>query len=125
MVNGLFGERGMRSLEYGIEALSLRHRVIANNLANISTPGFKKSDISFIDELRSQLDAEDSGIRGTVFTPRVFTVRGTAERLDGNNVNPEQEMAKLAENTLLYNAVARQLTYRIYALRLAITEGRR
>ncbi|MCR4398803.1 MAG: flagellar biosynthesis protein FlgB, partial [Firmicutes bacterium] len=49
----------------------------------------------------------------------------TSQRNDRNNVDIDREMTLLAENTLLYNALARQLSQKISLLRTVITEGRR
>lgn len=129
MLADMFGSRGFRALEGGLGALSLRHRVIANNIANSNTPGFKKSEVSFARELAAFLEAGGGGAGGGAggarFQPRVLRVDTTAQRVDGNNVDVEEEMAKLAENTLLYQAVSRRLSGKISLLRLAITEGRR
>lgn len=131
MLGKVFNERGFLALEKGLEALSLRHRVISDNVANANTPGFKKSEVSFAFELSRFLDARDragsgpAGAEAAAFRPRVFRVAGTSQRLDGNNVDVEEEMAKLAENTLLYEATTRQISSELTRLRLAISEGRR
>lgn len=129
MLGKVFNERGFLALEKGLEALSLRHGVIADNIANANTPGFKKSEVSFASELLRFLDergrSAPSAAGDPAFRPRVFRVAGTAQRLDGNNVDVEEEMAKLAENTLLYEATARQISSELTRLRLAISEGRR
>lgn len=120
MLEQVFRERGFLALEKGLEALALRQRVIAHNLANVNTPGFKKSEVDFAGALRRYLRDPQGGFR-----PRVYTLAGTSQRLDGNNVDPEEEMTRLTENALLYEAAARQLSSAIARLRLAISEGRR
>ncbi len=133
-MQGIFGERGLLALEKGLEGLALRHRVLANNIANANTPGFKKSEVSFASELAAYLDRQPrergvallaGGADREEFRPRVYRVLATSQRVDGNNVDIEEEMAKLAENTLLYEAAVRQLSAKLNYLRLAITEGRR
>lgn len=126
MIEEAFSGRGTVALEKGLEALALRHRVIANNIANANTPGFRKSEVSFAQVLSRYLDrSARPGGAGEPFRPMVFQVMGTTQRLDGNNVDIEVEMANLAENTLLYQAVARQLSSKLSYLRMAISEGRR
>jgi len=126
MLGEVFNERAFLALEKGLGALALRHRVIADNIANANTPGFKKSEVSFARELARFLERTGRGSGpAPAFRPRVFTVTGTSQRLDGNNVDIEEEMAKLAENTLLYEATARQLSAHLVRLRLAVSEGRR
>lgn len=138
-MQGIFGERGFLALEKGLEALALRHRVLADNVANANTPGFKRADVSFAAELAAYLDRQ-AGRRGAPlrggsggaagagqaeFRPRIWRMVTTSQRLDGNNVDIEAEMARLAENALLYEAAVRQLSAKLNCLRLAITEGRR
>ncbi len=130
MLSKVFNERGFAALEKGLEALSLRQRVIADNIANANTPGFKKSEVSFASELIRFLDERGRqlgpvGAGASVFRPKVFRIAATSQRLDGNNVDIEEEMAKLAENTMLYEATTRQISSELARLRMAISEGRR
>lgn len=146
MLGGIFSERGMVAVEKGLAALSLRHRVIADNVANLNTPGYKRGDVSFAEQLTAYLDdlaarkaaRANGGNAGDplgataasaprapeAFTPQFYRVN-SAGRLDGNNVDIEAEMARLAENALLYEAASRQASVKLGLLRLAITEGRR
>lgn len=120
------------ALERGLDAASARHQVIANNVANVNTPGFKRSRVEFEAALRDALrladrDRRAPGTEGLVAAVRPSVVREstTALRNDGNNVDIEAEMAALSENSLWYQAMSRQLSSKISLLRLAITEGRR
>lgn len=47
-------------LEKALDGSSHRHRVLANNIANVNTPGFKRTDISFQEDLRKALDCAKS-----------------------------------------------------------------
>ncbi len=141
MTEAIFGERGTLALEHGLWALALRQRVIADNVANANTPGFKRGDVSFARELQSYLDAAGAwggagqGAAGAAggagggpaptFRPTVYRETGTAGRLDGNNVDMEREMASLLETALLYQAAVRQLSGKLRILQLAVSEGRR
>jgi len=129
----------MTVLQKSMDALAIQHEVIANNLANIETPNFKRSEVSFQDKLKTVLAKEDaSGLWRTNvkhfpiaqkvslddFKPTITTITDTIGRNDGNNVDLEMESAKLAENNLLYNSLA-DLTGRYIAnLKHAITEGK-
>src|ERR1700722_16266195 len=129
----------MTVLQKSMDALAIQHEVIANNLANIDTPNFKRSEVSFQDKLKTVLAKEDaSGLWRTNvkhfpiaqkvslddFKPTITTITDTIGRNDGNNVDLEMESAKLAENNLLYNSLA-DLTGRYIAnLKHAITEGK-
>ncbi len=57
-------------LEKALDASSLRHKLIANNIANVNTPGYKRTDMVFQEELRKALDCSpgwggDKGIHGS------------------------------------------------------------
>ena len=122
-------------LEGGLDGLSLRNRVIADNIANVDTPNFKRSDVNFDKVLQAALEQKDpdtiqlrrtnashipaSGVFNGSF---VVQDNSTTFRNDGNNVDIDIEMSKLAENTLHYNALSRALTSQISLLRQVIQE---
>ncbi len=109
--------------ERGLSAANLRHEVIADNLANINTPNFKRSRVVFEEILAKELYGEegnklplvrthDKHLPVAKFEPaqaRVERDDSTTMRVDNNNVDIDMEMASLAKNQLYYNALARQL----------------
>lgn len=120
-----------------LKAASLRYEVIADNIANIDTPGFKKSFVVFEDILRETLEGRDSSsLRKTHpnhfgntdsfegIQPEVKKDDQTSLRLDGNNVDIEEEMTQLVMNTVNYNFTAQQINNKLAMLRYVITEGR-
>ena len=111
-----------RLLERGIEASELRQRVSAHNIANINTPGFKRTRVEFEQHLATALqEGTDPGdVR-----PVVVTEENTVARPDGNNFDIEGEMTALAENQLWYAALTRQLSDHFARLRMVIHDGRR
>lgn len=132
------------TLEQSMQAATLRHQVIANNLANVNVPGFQASEVSFEDQLKQALDrpAAPAQLQGITTDPRhipipaapmtpgpvvptVNLVANGVMRQDGNNVDPEAEMAKLAANQLWYQALVRSVGDEFSRLRTAIMEGRR
>jgi len=66
-----------------------------------------------------------SGQTAATPAPQVVRDNTTSYRNDGNNVDIDVEMARLAENSIYYDALAKQMSYRLGALRSAIYEGRR
>ena len=130
----------MTVLQKSLDSLAIQHEVIANNIANIDTPNFKRSVVSFQDKLKAAIETTpDSPLWRTNpmhmpnpaksislnnFQPDIQTISDTVGRNDGNNVDMEMESALLAQNNLLYNSLA-DLTGRYIAnLRHAITEGK-
>ncbi|NLI92199.1 MAG: flagellar basal body rod protein FlgB [Peptococcaceae bacterium] len=120
-------------MEGGLDGLSLRNKVLANNIANVDTPNFKRSDVNFENVLQSALGKGDAGylelkrtspshLSGIATSAGSFVIQdqSTSYRNDGNNVDIDSEMTKLAENTLQYNAIARSLSSHLAMLKQAI-----
>jgi flagellar basal-body rod protein FlgB len=133
-----------RVLEKALKASGLTQEVIAHNLANVDTPGFKRSEVIFQEKLAAALAAEREGdgqLKGTRTDSRhlpigevpspggvepTTVVRAeTSLRPDGNNVDLDSEMVKLSQNTLLYQALAQLVRMKMTQLRSAISEGRK
>ncbi|MHB1650858.1 MAG: flagellar basal body rod protein FlgB [Desulfitobacteriaceae bacterium] len=121
-------------LEKGLDASSLRQKVLADNVANVDTPGFKRSDVDFQAALASALGEQGQelplkvtlsghlpGVEGNGAKTLVKD-QSTAFRNDGNNVDIDKEMANVAENGLYYNAVTRAITSQLGYLRMVIEE---
>jgi flagellar basal-body rod protein FlgB len=110
-----------RLMERGLQAASLRQRVLANNVANVNTPGFKRSRVDFEDQLSQVL--KDGGDADSV-QPLVVEETDSIGREDGNNVDIELEMTRMAENQIYYAALTRQLSDQFARLRTVINGGR-
>lgn len=101
---------GVDHLQTLLDAGSLRHKVIAQNVANVNTPGYKRLEVKFADELgRATGDAKPQVVEGV-----------GPERVDGNTVDIDREMNDLTKNALLYQAVMQVLANRMSALRSAV-----
>ncbi len=100
-------------LEKMLDVAAFRHRILASNIANADTPGYKARDISFQGELDQAIASSGPGsVRGE-HDFKVFEVITTMPNRDGNTVNLNIEMAKLAENTLIYNTATSLLAKNI------------
>jgi len=110
-------------LEKTLDVCVLRHKVIANNIANVDTPGFKASRVIFEEKLKRAL--KESLLPSELQKIKPELVRGEESSLreDLNNVDIEKEMVRLSENTLRYNIYAQLLTAKLGILRAAI-QGR-
>lgn len=139
MINGL-GGKADGALQRALDGAVRRHQAIAENIANVDTPGYKRVEVEFETALRAALAGEEQGsdlIRThprhlgkgpgglAEARPSAYRVTETTGRADGNNVDIDSEMAKLAENTLLYNSLTQVLGRRLAMLRFVINEGRR
>ncbi len=126
MLQKLFGNTTLLATTGALDAAALRHEAIANNLANINTPGYKRQDVNFEERLATVL-AQSNGstneaVRSTVagLKPQVITVAGTTERADGNNVDPEAENVALSKNTLRYEVLTQSVAGNFAALKSVI-----
>lgn len=138
MLQSLLSSPKIAVAEQALNASALRQKVISNNIANVNTPGFKKSEVIFEDLLAQELGNWDGNklplavtnehhfpiaSRG-VTAPVVNTIANTTMRTDGNNVDVDVEMAELAKNSIYYNAVAQDLGRYISSLKSVISGGR-
>lgn len=132
-------DRTMQLLERTLDLRSERQRVIASNLANEETPGYRATELSFLDQLRSAhrgrlpvvlaaTHARHFGLSGGrgfgAVTGKLSQVPAGDLPLDDNSVNLELEMAKLSDNVMQYNAAATILARKFQALLNAVREGR-
>ena len=106
-------------LDKAADASVLRNKAIANNFANIDTPGYKRQDVSFASTLEEALrhsryetlDTKVGHVRMDRLKGHVYTdAAGYSYRLDGNNVDIDTESAELAENQLLYNGLTQSIS---------------
>ncbi len=118
-----------------LSASSLRQKVIAHNLANFNTPGYKRYTVRFEEEIGKAREGKSISLARThrshlgadpdEAAPSVEIDRFTARRVDGSNVDLESEMINLVTNQLRYNAYVQQINNRFSQWRYVINEGRR
>ncbi len=114
----------MRGLERVLDVSAFRHQVIATNLANVDTPGYRTRDVrSFAGEIDEAMASEDSPVAGSAFTPVAHEIRGLLERPDGNNVSVERESLLLAQNQLRFQVAVQFLKAEFHRLSSAINGG--
>lgn len=114
----------------------MRQEVISNNIANVNTPNFKRSDVVFETLLAKELGlGEDKNKLKMVRTrdkhlPQAMTGKAqagiqlddtTTMRVDGNNVDIDFEMADLAKNQIYYNAMAKKIGTYIQGVKSVIS----
>jgi len=113
-----------------LDISSARHKVIANNIANVATPGYRRQELSFEEELRKvtdsglAVDRTHPGHLGGETTgsvePEVYSPDDETMPNGINNVDIDKEMAALAQNHLIYYVSTRLLTMRINAIKMSI-----
>ena len=128
-------------VELSLRLRGARHEMLSANIANAETPGYRPRDIDFESIMRSaaQMDDDAKGTREQKIArmlaepldlkspeyQREFLDQYGEERLDGNAVGLDRQMALMNENALSYEASLTLLTRTLANLRYAIGEGRR
>ena len=134
---GIFNQT-MSVLEKALDLRSVKHNSIVSNIANMDTPNYKAFDFVVEEEL-DKLMRSENGIELRRTQPGHFSGNGDhldnnkieidsrremTARADGNSVNIDKEMANLAENNLMYNALAEIMSKKCQGLKEAIKEGK-
>ncbi|WP_353683633.1 flagellar basal body rod protein FlgB [Thermodesulfovibrio sp. 3907-1M] len=107
----------IKILEKVMDICAYRQKILASNIANADTPGYKAKDINFQEELKRAFENDTE-------TYKVIEASTTMPNRDGNTVNIEVEMTKLAETMLMYNTATQLISTRIRMLKDAIKGGR-
>jgi len=103
------------SLEQYMNVTSLRQKLVASNIANADTPGYKTQDVDFQDSLQAALGGGK---------PQAIEVSGLAVRNDGNNVDLDREARLLAENAMRFSLAANLMHTELQEVREAIQGGK-
>ncbi|MBE6055148.1 MAG: flagellar basal body rod protein FlgB [Clostridium sartagoforme] len=121
----------MQFIKLGLDASALRGKVIANNMSNINTENFKKSYVSFEENLSkatrefSLKRTKNSHFNGNLDN-NIISVKednSTSMRTDGNNVDMDLEKVNQAANSLMYNALITQANSKLKMTKSVITGG--
>jgi len=102
----------------GIKAESLRQKTIANNVANLQTPGYSRVDVNFQDLLAKALESGSgdlSDVEAVTYQPQ-----NTAVKSNGNDVSLETEVGEMVKNNLRHKAYVRLLQKKYQQIDLAM-----
>jgi flagellar basal-body rod protein FlgB len=102
-------------IEHYMDLLSTRQKLVASNIANIDTPGYRTQDIDFQFEFMSQVEGLGSNVTGVPNLP---------VKNDGNDVSIDRESRLLAENAIRFNVASALLKSQVSLVRTAIQEGK-
>ncbi len=105
-----------------MSASTQRARVIAGNLANEATPGYRRQVLHFENLLGEAMQSGRTDVESIV--PRVEEDRLTPARADGNNVTLELELNADRQNRLLYETYAAVLQSHFDLMKTSIESGR-
>lgn len=134
---GIFSET-ISVLEKNLDLRSLKHNLIISNIANKDTPNYRAFDLAVEEELNKLTGTQESvGLKKTHAThfpadgsagncsgaTIISSPGGPAKGGDGNTVEIEEEMTKLAENNLLYETMALLIRKKFQGLKTVIQGG--
>ena len=138
MPREIVGGQTERAIVAALNGLATRQRVISSNVANIDTPGFKGAEVNFESRLKEALNRQgkptlvgthpshlSGGGAQLDEVVEVAPTNNTTLRNDGNNVDIDREMAKLAETTIAYSALSQVMASRLAFWRTIVNDGRR
>lgn len=138
-------------LEKGLDAVWKKNEILAANLANADTPGYKARSVEFESVFRNAMDTDlktgptqtdrflashalygmvrpdqgfDDPVNGSNLAPHVLIDESTSMRMDGNNIDIDREMTELSENAILFDTLSHVLSREVGRMRLIINEGK-
>ena len=106
------------TLTAAMRGSTARQSALADNLANVDTPGYIRKDVNFHSALSDALGAGDANLGDVAFTAQDDST--AAMRQDGNTVDVDQESSAMSQNALEYEALARVASTRIDILKSAM-----
>ncbi|MCF4150606.1 flagellar basal body rod protein FlgB [Dethiosulfovibrio sp. F2B] len=121
-------------MEKDLQGLAHRFRSVGQNLANTNTPGYARREVSFEDQLDDIINGPKRLPMATTdpkhmstharsveeVTPREDRIPDQLYRLDRNNVDPEIEMAKMAETKMGYDAMTQLVSKKVSGYKTAM-----
>ena len=107
-------------IEAGVRAENLRQRAIANNIANLETPGYRRLEVKFEELLAKALESSGRP-RPSEVEPQTFQPKQTPIKSNGNDVNLESEVGEMIKNALRHKAYIRLLNKKYNQIEMAIS----
>lgn len=137
MLENILNTRTQLILNKSMDAASLRNQVIANNIANVETPKFKRSEVLFEDKMKKLLTGKPNQDKLSCTDSRhmqiyqnnmnleeyqadIQQLDDLSYRNDENNVDIDVENANLTKNKIYYDSVTQSMSNEIKLLRMAI-----
>ncbi len=124
MFREVTGTATLDLLRKGLDVSAMRNKVVANNIANVNTPGYKRQIVSFEDAMAKAFDGKQelAGRRERdehipigepgwrEIGPTLITDRAHLMRNDKNNIDIDVEMTDLAKNTMTYQVAGQRIS---------------
>lgn len=117
-------------LDKAADAAWLRNDIISNNIANVSTPNYKRKDVQFETYLMEELagaDSLDEGISNidlsTLNATTYVDNNSLSYRADGNNVDIDTENAEFAKNQITYSTLMDSMTQEFSRIKMVLDKA--
>ncbi|MCC3145213.1 flagellar basal body rod protein FlgB [Halanaerobium sp. Z-7514] len=119
-------------LSSALDGSAKRGELIANNIANVSTPGYKRQDNNFKSYLATELNGSsklqlsrstNKHLAGGEKLNNQNRAANTSYRNDQNNVDIEVEMAEMAKNTIYYNVISTRAAAHFRTVNQVVQQG--
>ncbi len=126
-------DRVINKLAADLDNRVLRNQMIASNIANVDTPGYKGKDIAFREVFEESMDGIDMKRTNALHMKEgtELGMPGTTVvedpnpgRPDGNNVSIDEEMLKLTQNNIKYNVAVQFMAKKLRLLQDAISQAK-
>ena len=128
----------IKALATSLNFRQMRQKILTSNVANAETPNYKAKRIDFEEALAQAIDLDKTlnlktedgrhySVGGGGFSnlrPTVYEDANGVMSDDGNTVNKEDEMAKMAENEILYDASIQLLNKKLSLKKYTISSER-
>jgi flagellar basal-body rod protein FlgB len=123
MIEALFNQPNYLAANKALDAVVLRQGAIANNIANLETPGYKRIDLAptFESALERATAASDPQQISSLNPTLAQDLNATSSGLDGNTVHLENELMQMNQNSMTHSLETQLITGTLSKLQMAIT----
>ena len=123
MATEFFSDIASTVLSKTLDAAASRQKTIANNIANVETPGYKRVDLapSFEQALQQASASNDAQAISSLKPTLVTDMAAKAASKDGNTVHLEQELMRMNQNALTHSLETQMVSNMLQKMRMAIT----
>lgn len=123
MIEALFNQPNYLAAKKMLDAIVLRQQAIANNIANLETPGYKRVDLapSFETELARATASGDQQEINSIKPTLAVDPTAVASSRDGNTVHLQNELMQLNENSVDHSLETQLVSGMLQRMQMAIT----
>ena len=123
MIEALFNQPNFIAANKALDAVELRQQAIANNIANLETPGYKRMDIAptFETAMKQAIASQDPQQLAALKPTLAVDTSAVASSLDGNTVHLENELMQMNQNSVAHSLETQLVSGMFQRMQMAIT----